>query len=207
MGVCQRLDHNMNYVLEWSHLSLFPSSYAPKRQHQFFHAQENSIIIILIDRSPCPDDVRIIGRWRPTLCTEAKETLDSVPIQLSVLLCIRCCFHISGSFRTSILLPPHLFLQPIFFCLRLCLHLRLHRLPCPCQVNSRLFPLPHPHLCPLLPLRRLTQVQNRSRLNILREHILTSTNVGLHRLKPRLHSHRLCTWQCLSPAHVGNAIR
>ena len=70
--------------------------------------------------------------------------------------------------------PPLLLLQPILVRLRRC----RRRLPCPLQVESRLFPPPHPHLCPLLPLRRLTQVQNRSRRNILCDRILPSPNVG-----------------------------
>ena len=33
------------------------------------------IILLLLDRPPCPDGMRIIGRWCFTPCEEAKETL------------------------------------------------------------------------------------------------------------------------------------
>ena len=36
-------------------------------------------LLILITRPPCPDGMRIAGRWCSTPCTEAKETLDYVP--------------------------------------------------------------------------------------------------------------------------------
>ena len=37
-------------------------------------------ILLILDHYMCPDYVRIIVRWCSTPCTEAKETLDSVPI-------------------------------------------------------------------------------------------------------------------------------
>ena len=43
------------------------------------------LLIILLDRSPCPEGVRILGRWCSIPCTEAQETLDSVPIWLCLL--------------------------------------------------------------------------------------------------------------------------
>ena len=36
-------------------------------------------ILILLVRPPCPNGIRIVGEWCSTPCTEAKETLDSVP--------------------------------------------------------------------------------------------------------------------------------
>ena len=38
-----------------------------------------SHILLLINRHLCPDDMRIVGWWCSTRCTEAKETLYSVP--------------------------------------------------------------------------------------------------------------------------------
>ena len=37
------------------------------------------IILLLIDRPPCNDGMRIVGRWCSTPCTEATETLEYVP--------------------------------------------------------------------------------------------------------------------------------
>ena len=88
--------------------------------------------------------------------------------------------HIWGSF---ILIPPPLFSQPILF--------RRLRLPCLSQVNSRLFPPPHPNPCPMIPLLRLVYFQKWSRCNILRVHIHPLMDLGFHRLKPRLRSRRL----------------
>ena len=93
-------------------------------------------------------------------------------------------FLLSQIWGPSVLIPHPLFFQPI-------LVFRLHHLPCPCQVNSCLFLLPHPHTFPLIPLRRLAEVHKRLRWNILRNHILTSPNVGFHRLKPQIRSRYL----------------
>ena len=38
------------------------------------------LLLIIIDRSPGTNSVRIVGRFCSTPFTEAKETLDSVPI-------------------------------------------------------------------------------------------------------------------------------
>ena len=38
------------------------------------------LLILLIDRSLCPDGMHIVGRWCSTPFIEAKETLDSVLI-------------------------------------------------------------------------------------------------------------------------------
>ena len=92
--------------------------------------------------------------------------------------------HLRESFHFN---PPHLLLQSIL--VRLC-HRFLH-IPFPCQVNSLLFPPPHPHLYLFLPLRRLTEVQKRSRINIRSDLILPFPNVCIHWLKPCLRSCRL----------------
>ena len=36
-------------------------------------------ILLLLVRPPCPNGIRIVGWWCSTPCTDAKETLDSVP--------------------------------------------------------------------------------------------------------------------------------
>ena len=36
--------------------------------------------VLILERYMCPDGVRIVGRWCYKPCTEAKETLDYVPI-------------------------------------------------------------------------------------------------------------------------------
>ena len=41
-----------------------------------------TIFLILIDRIPCPDGMLILGWWLSSPQTEAKETLESVPIEL-----------------------------------------------------------------------------------------------------------------------------
>ena len=98
-----------------------------------------------------------------------------VPIKVSPSLGV---FHFN--------LPP-LFLKLILIRLRL----RHRRLPCAHQVKYRLFPPPHLHPCPSLPLRRLTQVHNWLHQNILRECIPTLMDVGFHWLKPCLLSYCL----------------
>ena len=40
------------------------------------------LLLIILNRSLCPNVMLIVGQWCSTLCTEAKETLDSVPIWL-----------------------------------------------------------------------------------------------------------------------------
>ena len=92
--------------------------------------------------------------------------------------------------------PPLLFLYPILVVHR---RRRLH-LSCPIQVKSYLFPQPHPHPLPPLPLRRLTQVQNWPRRNIMHDRILPSLNVGLHHIKHQLLSRRL--HQGVLPSYV-----
>ena len=54
------------------------------------------LLLLLLERSPCIQGVQILGKWCSTLCTEAKETLDSVPIWFSFLLYIHCCCNRSG---------------------------------------------------------------------------------------------------------------
>ena len=83
--------------------------------------------------------------------------------------------------------PSSLLIQSILVLLcRLCLTF-------PRQVKALLLPPPHSHLLPPLSQRRLTQVNYRSRHNILRVRILPSLNVGfpsariLHPLSCRLH--------------------
>ena len=62
-----------------------------------------SSLIVLLELYPCPNDMRILGRWCSITCTDAKETLDSVPIWLITLRfnCYRC--PIPGVFRFN---PP-----------------------------------------------------------------------------------------------------
>ena len=99
------------------------------------------IIIIILDQYMCTKGVRIVSQWCPTPNTEAKETLDSVPIWFSFLICIRCCFPSSGVFHFN---PPSpIFLQTIL----IRLHCRRHNIPFSFQVNYRILlpPPPHPH--------------------------------------------------------------
>ena len=48
------------------------------------------LIILLLKQSLCPNGVLIVGRWCSIPCTEATETLDSVPILFIALLCNHC---------------------------------------------------------------------------------------------------------------------
>ena len=41
--------------------------------------KSNYLLLLILDRPPCPDGMLIVERWCSTPCTEAKETLDSVP--------------------------------------------------------------------------------------------------------------------------------
>ena len=41
--------------------------------------------ILLLDRPPYPDGMRIVWRWCSTPYTDAKETLDSVPVRINVV--------------------------------------------------------------------------------------------------------------------------
>ena len=43
------------------------------------HHLDMTILLIIIDRPPCTDGMRIVGRRCYTYCIEAKETLDSGP--------------------------------------------------------------------------------------------------------------------------------
>ena len=79
---------------------------------------------------------------------------------------------------------------------------RFCRLPCPRKINIRLFPPPHPHLCPLLTLCCLVEVHKRSCRNVLRVRILPSQDVCLHYLKPHLRSRRLCQGVIPLPASL-----
>ena len=40
------------------------------------------LIILLLDRPLCPDGMLIVGWWSSSPRTEAKETIDSIPIEL-----------------------------------------------------------------------------------------------------------------------------
>ena len=40
------------------------------------------LLILLLDRPPCPDGMLVVGWWYTSPQTEAKETLESVPIEL-----------------------------------------------------------------------------------------------------------------------------
>ena len=37
------------------------------------------LLLLLLDQPPCNDGMHIVGWWCSTPCTEATETLDSVP--------------------------------------------------------------------------------------------------------------------------------
>ena len=68
------------------------------------------LLILIFDWYPCTDGVRVVGRWCSTPWTEAKYTLDSVPIWFGVLLCTRCSCPRSGSLPfqpPSFILPAH----------------------------------------------------------------------------------------------------
>ena len=98
-----------------------------------------------------------------------------------------------GVFRFN---PPPLILQPILIHL-LCRH---RPLPLTRQVKSCLLPLPHPHPCTLIPIHHLKKVHKQSCSNIMRDRILPSPNICLHRLKPCLLSCRL--WRCVLPLPI-----
>ena len=51
------------------------------------------LLLLLLDRPPCPDGMRILGQWCSIPCTEAKETLDSVPYYLIALRFISIFSH------------------------------------------------------------------------------------------------------------------
>ena len=40
------------------------------------------LLLIILDRPPCPDGMLIVGWWSSSPQKEAKETLESVPIEL-----------------------------------------------------------------------------------------------------------------------------
>ena len=141
-------------------------------------------LLLLLGRSLCPIGVRIVGWWCYIPCTESKETLYYVPIWFIALLCIHYRCPISRSIPCN---PPTLLFHPLLVRLRR----RRQCLPCLCQVNSCLFPPPHSHPLPLIPLCRLIKVQKWLHSNIMHRCILPSPNICLHRLKPRLRSRRL----------------
>ena len=73
-----------------------------------------------------------------------------------------------------------------FFC-------RCHCLPCPPQVSVCLLPPPHSNPYPQCPICCPTKVHKQSRINLIRDRVLTLPNVILHFLKNRLlpcHFHR-----------------
>ena len=63
---------------------------------------------ILLNRSPCTNGVWIVGRWCSTPCKEANNTLYSVPIWFSLLLCtyFHCPRSRSISFYYLLFIPP-----------------------------------------------------------------------------------------------------
>ena len=129
----------------------------------------------LINRSPCPDGVRMVGSWFSTPCTEVKKTLDSVHIWFIALLFTRFRCPSSGSlpFKPPSFTPPN------------------HPCPLPPSLFTppgQVTPVPTTKF-PLIPsfsLFRLAQVQNWSRRNILCGRILPFPNVGFHCLETRL---------------------
>ena len=52
--------------------------------------------LLILNRSPCTYIMRIVGCWCYTSCTDSKDTLDSVPILLIVLICTHYCCPNSG---------------------------------------------------------------------------------------------------------------
>ena len=65
-------------------------------------ADISTLLILLLDQPPCPNVIRIVGRWCSTSCTWTKETLDFVPYYLIAVLCISLFFRTSpGLFISS----------------------------------------------------------------------------------------------------------
>ena len=66
-------------------------------------------LLLLVNWFPCPDGVHIVGRWCSTPCTEAKETLYSVPILWIMLNSTRYPCFIPGGFyfNTSCNIPDY----------------------------------------------------------------------------------------------------
>ena len=81
--------------------------------------------------------------------------------------------------------PPLLPLPPsLFSSIPICRH--CCRFPCPCQIKSRLFPPPHPHLRPRRPFQSPTQVQQWSCSDVLCDRFLAPPDVVLNFQEPRL---------------------
>ena len=123
------------------------------------------LIFILLNQYLCSDGVHIVGRWCSKPCTEVKYTLDSVYIWLITRHCTHYRCPRSGSLPFQ---NPPLIFHPIL--VRLCRH--LCHIPWTRQINALLFPPPHTHPCPLLPLYRLAEVHKRLRSNVLHDRIM-----------------------------------
>ena len=95
----------------WEYLKTPSVGYTVKPHHgsmQLIITGFPRLILLLLGRSPFPDEVCIVGRWCSTPCTEAKETIKSVPIWLIALLCTRYRCPSSGSlpFKSPSFTPP-----------------------------------------------------------------------------------------------------
>ena len=80
--------------------------------------KKTDLLLLPLDRSPCPNGVRIVGWWCSIPFKEAKETLSSVPIWCIVLSC-----HVTVSLA---LLVFHLILPPLLLH-NITIHLHHHR--------------------------------------------------------------------------------
>ena len=144
---------------------------------------ESILLLLLLDRYLYTNGVCILWWWCSAPYIESKLTLDSVPIWLIMLRCTLYRCPIPGVFH---FIPPPLLFHTIL--------LRLFRrwlIPCPWHINARLFPPHHPLPFPLCPIFCLTEVQKRSRSNVLCNRVMPSPNVRIHCLKPRLRPHYL----------------
>ena len=81
-------NHVNNDMIMWNTMKCFMS--------EVKRAAILLLIILCLDQSQCPKGMRITGRWCSMPWTDSKETIDSVPIWLSLLLCIRFYCSISG---------------------------------------------------------------------------------------------------------------
>ena len=154
------------------------------------------LLILILECSPCTEDVHIVGSLCYTPCTEAKKTLDSVPIWLILL-----------RFSLPLVQPKSL---PILFS---SVTLPSNSCPPPPLPLPSTFLLPDQSMpapttvSPLVPLfssLRLTYFQMQSHSNVLRDYVLISLYILPHQLKPRLRPCRTPTSRL--PAAAGSAL-
>ena len=61
------------------HIQKLESTFNKLKKKELNAILKGILLLLLLERPPCPDDMRILVRWCSTRYIEAKETLDFIP--------------------------------------------------------------------------------------------------------------------------------